>query len=108
MKVIEVTEEYILFDNGNTLTYDHDQDCCEHNYADFLSVKEEILDMHFEEDLIFEMVDNAGFRFGSNPLQMIFIPCYSEQNGYYTQEIDIYYKKHIISLNAKFKDDYYD
>jgi hypothetical protein len=29
MKIIEVAEEKILFDNGNHITYDHSKDCCE-------------------------------------------------------------------------------
>lgn len=35
MKIVSITDEEILFDNGNTITFDHRPDCCEHNYADF-------------------------------------------------------------------------
>lgn len=35
MKIIMVSEKALGFDNGNKITYDHDQDCCEFNYADF-------------------------------------------------------------------------
>lgn len=35
MKIKQVTEVDITFDNGNRIWFDHDQDCCEHNYADF-------------------------------------------------------------------------
>lgn len=38
----------------------------------------------------FEFVDGSGFRFGDNRM-MHFVPCYSDQNGYYSDEIDIYY-----------------
>lgn len=35
MKIKETTEEAIIFDNGNTITFYHEQNCCEINYADF-------------------------------------------------------------------------
>ena len=35
MKIEEVTEDHILFDNGNKIEYGHDQDCCEWKYACF-------------------------------------------------------------------------
>ena len=35
MKIKEVNTNYILFDNGSRITFDHEQDCCETNYADF-------------------------------------------------------------------------
>ena len=91
MKIIEITSEHIKFDNGKTITYDHEQDCCEWNYADFEQL-DDIARAHDydEQTLRFEFVGNHGFRFGDNR-QMFFVPCYSEQNGYYTTNIDIYY-----------------
>ena len=91
MKIKDITDSYIEFDNGNKITFDHDQDCCEVNYADFLAIKDDVfIDHEFDENLEFEEVDDAGFRFG-NENAMIFVPCYSEQNGYYTTVVDIYY-----------------
>lgn len=92
MKICEVTSEYIKFTNGKKITYDHVRDCCEHNYADF----EQIDDIaraavYFENELIFEPIENAGFRFGNRGGFMAFVPCYSEQNGHYTEQIDIFY-----------------
>ena len=101
MKIKEVTEEAIIFDNGNTITYDHDQDCCEQNYADFSILNESNVNYNFDfnEDLVFKFIEDAGFMFGSSDgnypedIHWIFIPCYSEQNGYYTDKIDIYYTR---------------
>lgn len=92
MKIKEVTSEKIIFDNGAFISYDHDQDCCEYNYADFSILNENVVnyDYDFDEKLEFKAVENLGFMFGSNG-RWIFIPCYSEQNGYYTDQIDIYY-----------------
>ena len=44
----------------------------------------------FDEILIFEAVPNYGFRFG-NANNLFFVPCYSEQNGYYSDDVDIFY-----------------
>lgn len=92
MKILRVEEERIIFDNGDTITFSHEQDCCEWNYADFSILTPNVInyDFDFSYPLQFEKIDELGFKFGSNG-RWIFIPCYSEQNGYYTSEIDIYY-----------------
>ena len=106
MKIKQVTDEAIIFDNGNSITFDHEQDCCEDNYADFSILNENVVnyDYNFKENLKFRAVEGMGFKFGSDG-RWIFIPCYSEQNGYYTEEIDIYYNgKRVLNFNAEFVD----
>lgn len=106
MKIQRVTDEAIIFDNGNTITFDHEQDCCEYNYADFSILNENVVNYNydFKENLKFRAVEGMGFKFGSDG-RWIFIPCYSEQNGYYTEEIDIYYNgKWVLNFNAEFVD----
>lgn len=92
MRIKEITDERITFDNGNYIAYDHEQDCCECNYADFSYLADEagVMSYDFPEELMFEVVDGSGFRFGS-AYRKFFIPCYSDQNGYYSSDIDIYY-----------------
>lgn len=90
MKIKEITSEAIIFDNGNTIFYDHYNDCCEYNYADFKQLDDLGRNYDFDEDLKFEVVDECGFRFGDSR-RMFYIPCYSEQNGYYSSDVDIYY-----------------
>ena len=51
MKIIEITDEHIKFNNDNLITYDHDQDCCEENYADFKQIDDFGKDYAFFEDL---------------------------------------------------------
>jgi len=100
MKIIEVNEDYIRFDNGSEITFDHSQDCCEHNYADFKQIEKQALDTTFDEELIFEKVEGSGFRFGSKGTHMFFIPCYSDQNGYHSSDIDIYFnEKQVLNLD---------
>lgn len=40
MKISMVTDNAIMFDNGNWISFDHEPDCCEYNYADFSVLKE--------------------------------------------------------------------
>lgn len=102
MKIKEVTYEHILFDNGNEITFDHEQDCCECNYADFsvLTKNDVNYDYDFDEELIFTFTDGLGFLFASRDeydnLHGVFIPCYSDQNGYYSTEIDILYNGKVV------------
>lgn len=100
--IAEVTDEHILFSNGSEITFDHPQDCCEWNYADFKQIEDIARNTVFTLPLQFEEVDESGFRFG-NPNKMFFIPCYSDQNGYYTTEIDIYYDNHkVLEFDAEY------
>lgn len=108
MRIKEVTETKIIFDNGNYITFDHDQNCCENNYADFSILNENVVNYNynFNKNLKFKAVNGEGFKFGSEG-HWIFIPCYSEQNGYYTDQIDIYYPnwdKKVLSFQAEFVD----
>ena len=91
MKIKEVTSEHILFDDGSEITYNYFQDCCEINYADFEQLDTIARNTEFNSDLVFEKVDNNGFRFGNKPNKMFFVPCYSIQNGYYSSAVDIHY-----------------
>lgn len=85
-----ITDIEIHFTNNKKITYDHIPDCCEANYADFKQVEEIALEYEFTEPLQFEIIENYGFRFG-NKGKMVGVPCYSEQNGYYDDTVDIYY-----------------
>lgn len=111
MKIKEVkydvkVDEYVLvFDNGNCIIYEHDQDCCEHNYADFTQLEEAARDYDFDVNLIFEKVDNYGFRFGDKN-RMFGVPCYSDQSGYYTTQLNIYYVTKKLGLSAQLRTDY--
>ena len=95
MKIIRVTEDAIEFNNGSSIEYGHEQDCCEQVYADFKAIEDLALDVEFDENLIFENVKDSGFRFG-NPNRMFYIPCYNIQNGYYSDNIDIYYNNKLV------------
>lgn len=104
MKIAKVSEDRVTFDNGNYIDYDHSPDCCECNYADFSILTENLVHYNydFDENLNFEFIGDEGFRFGSDG-RWIFVPCYSEQNGYYSTDIDIYYNgKRVLNGDCKF------
>lgn len=90
MRILKITEDFIEFDNGKRIEFYHCCDCCEINYADFKQLEPLARDVDFSEPLVFESC-TYGFRFGNPPVNMFFVPCYSEQNGYYSNELDIRY-----------------
>lgn len=104
MKIKKITEEEIIFDNNYRLYYDHEQDCCEINWADFEMLKSYNLSTQtgkaisiYEEDfattlteLFYKGVTDAGFMIKSKTGNNFFIPCYSDQNGYYTTQLILY------------------
>lgn len=90
-KIIRTEENLIEFSDGTRITCDHDQDCCEWNYADCEQLDDLARGYDFNTTkLTFEAVDGCGFRFGDRPERMFFVPCYSVQNGYYSDDIDVY------------------
>lgn len=102
MKIVKWTDDRVYFSDGTYITYDHLQDCCEYNYADFSVLDVMYHDEEFESYKI-ETVEEAGFLlklyqddgdklipYGRTGYLNIFIPCYSDQNGYYTSRLDIY------------------
>ena len=102
MKIKEINDEEIKFNNGYILYYYHSQDCCENVYADFevlksynLSTKTgktiNIKDIDFEENLqnLIEGINEAGFNMISKIGEKFFVPCYNEQNGYYGSDLDL-------------------
>ena len=83
-KIALITQEEIHFTNGYVISYDHIENCCEYNFADFLSIKDTPFENFKFQHLTFEAVE-YGFL-----LNGYLINCYSYQNGYYTSEVDIY------------------
>lgn len=90
-KIIKLEENLIEFADGTQITCDHEQDCCEYNYADCEQLDDLARAYNFDTaKLCFEAVNRSGFRFGDRPERMFFVPCYSCQNGYYSSDINIY------------------
>jgi hypothetical protein len=103
MKIWKISEEAIEFYDGSKITYHHDPDCCEDNYADFEQLEDGAFKYDFKLPLKFEAIEDAGFRFGDKN-RLFFVPCYSVQNGYYSSEITISYDgKEKLSFGAEMR-----
>lgn len=101
IKIISVGDEGIFFSNGSYISCGHlNQDCCENNYADFEQIEKEALNVSFTLPLTFEKV-TSGFRFGNPPQKMFFIPCYSEQSGYYDETVNIFFTEHVLNTEGE-------
>lgn len=77
----EVKDGMLYLSNGCYIEATHDQDCCEHNYADFDSIKDTPLMGTLFESVVFDSWE-GGIRINGYAVN-----CYSEQNGYYSTEI---------------------
>ena len=85
MKIKSFDENGIYFDNGTIIRDLHDQDCCEHVYADWKQLEDTSVMSHdFPEKIKIEGVEGSGIR-----IDGYFIPCYNEQNGYYGSNLSI-------------------
>lgn len=106
MKITQITEQGLLFDNGTTIKDIHEQDCCEHVYADWKQLGDtDVFQHEFSEELSIECIDDSGFR-----IDGYFVPCYNSQNGWYSSELELHitlkngYKK-IIDISEFVSDD---
>ena len=98
IKLTKFDDEMIYFSDGSTISYSHNQNCCECNYADFsvLENYKDLLDKEWNEFTV-GPIDGMGImltlignnEFGIPITPGILIPCYSEQNGYYSTNLDI-------------------
>ena len=85
IEIVEISGEVIELSNGDLIKHDYSPLCCEYNYADFRSLEDTtIIGQKFNE-LVFEKSE-YGFLLNGH-----LVNCYSEQNGYYSQDVDIIY-----------------
>lgn len=99
MRISKWDDEHIWFEDGTTITYEYVQDCYECNYADF-----SILDIFYQGEefngIKIETIDELGFKLillesedwgfpHWTSKKIITIPCYSEQNGFYSTNLTI-------------------
>lgn len=102
MKIKSISEDKIVFDNGNYLEYRHEQDCCERVYADFKNlqvftdvganaVKSD--DLVFDPDLTkhITQAEGVGFMIEDKNGVRLFVSCYDCQNGYYSDDLTLIY-----------------
>lgn len=94
-KVINVNEDGLTFDDGSSLTSDHDQDCCEQHYLCFkdLSLKDfEGLEFDLTGETFFEKVEDYGIRLIPLNGHPVSVPGYGYNNGYYSHNLELVVK----------------
>lgn len=99
MKVVKIFNEScpfnpcgqggIEFSDGSVLVDLHEQDCCENVFADFSNLDSDIMSYDFKGAIKIEEA-REGFKFGDGR-RWFFVPCYNEQNGYYSDNLSIAY-----------------
>lgn len=92
MKVKAIDSDSITFDNGITLTSDHDQDCCESHSLDFSDLKLddfEGLEFDLTGDTFFEKVEDYGIRLLPTNGHPVSVPGYGYNNGYYSSNLSL-------------------
>lgn len=80
------------FDNSTKIEGDHQQDCCESNYIDFKGSLKDILEVGQEFKTIEIKKDEDTNKYGFDLyLDNVRYPinCYSDQNGYYSSDIEV-------------------
>ena len=87
VKIKSTSLEELVFSDGSKLLSDHSADCCECNYADFTSLDDSPILNQVFTTLTFEKVDGYGFKMNG-----YMVNCYSEQNGYYSSDVDILFQ----------------
>lgn len=93
MKIVKIDSDGLLFDNGVVISDFHDQDCCEHVYADWKALKDQpVMDEEFN-DIVIEKVAGSGFRLIAANKNAYFVPCYNCQNGYYSSDLELIVQK---------------
>lgn len=110
-------DQFIKFDNGEMLSSHHEQECCEDVYADFggmqvMGVQPENFvyahELDFFENVLDSIVpiEGLGFYLVSKQGICILVPCYNDQNGYYSSDLALYYKGKKLDISECVKDEF--
>ena len=78
--VANAVDDLIELSNGWSIGFFHDQDCCEHVFAECDNVKVGTQLVRLE----IKRVDGMGVLFNGQ-----LINCYNEQNGYYSDDLSM-------------------
>ena len=98
MKIIKWDSKNIYFSDGSFIFCSHFAEGCEHNYADLGVLSDFYHGEEFtkvfikaeEEGFFLQLCDSLYFK-QSGKTMKIWIPCFSNQNGYYSTELTVYY-----------------
>lgn len=92
MKVVEINNERIIFEDGTMVYSDHNQDCCESHWLDFEHIKLEDfdgLDFDLTNDNFFTRIEGYGISLNPTNGFPVRIAGYGSNNGYYSDNLDL-------------------
>lgn len=92
LKVVNVDQDIIEFDNGIQLYSEHYQSCCESHYLSMsdLTISDfEGLEFDLTNDDFFKRIDDYGIELVPINGYSVKIPGYGYNNGYYSSELTL-------------------
>jgi len=100
MKIIEIGNEFLKFDNEVCIKSKHRTECCELHWADFSVManynintatgKEiDIYKVDFDENIkdSIHLIKDEGFNMVAKDGSKYFVPCYADNNGCYNSDL---------------------
>ena len=105
MKVISIRTNAIEFEDGTTLSSDHELHCFEHHYLCFddLSLKDfEGLEFDLSGDDFFERVPEYGIKLIPKKGWPVSVPGYAHNNGYYSDDLRLVVKSPTPEWNREY------
>lgn len=104
MRITEIGDESLTFDNGCVLMSVHEQDCCEWHWLDFSVMKTynvstvtgKTIDIYqqefdFTNGVPFDRVEDLGILLYDSEGNKYLIPGHGSNNGYYSTDIELVY-----------------
>lgn len=91
-KVIKVSSESLVFDNGIELGSNHNSDCCEHHWLSFehLTVDDFAgLEFDLSNDNFFKKIEGYGIELVPIVGYSVKVPGYGSNNGYYSTDLEL-------------------
>lgn len=95
-KLIEINDDFLLFEDGTKLYSDHEQDCCEHHWLSFKDLSDldfEGLEFDFSGDNFFNRIDGYGIELIPTQGHSVKIAGYGSNNGYYSSNLTLVVEK---------------
>lgn len=88
-KIVKIDNEQVTFDDGFTLSSEHQSDCCEHHWLDFSGLELADVDkLDFDiYGTFFERVEDFGIKLIPTNGLPVPVPGYGSNNGYYSSDL---------------------
>jgi len=92
MKVVKITSDELVFDDGTRLFSDHCTECCEQHYLYFddLTIEDfDGLEFDLSNDSFFGHIDGYGIELIPVHGHSVKIAGYGSNNGYYSSDLEL-------------------